>query len=269
MDKKTKYTTMSPKTTSKTNSPAPSGTFPGRHNAKDINAYNLAEKAFAESGIRLIDKLESFPRFSTKRSLARFIAKEKLFEQVLNVNGIVIECGVFNGAGLFTWAQLSNIHEPANYNRKIVGFDTFEGFPSVNKVDNTGVLVSRKGDLKGSSKEEIEMSLEKYQSERHLSHINNVSLVKGDFNITSEQYLRDNQHTVISLLYLDFDLYEPTKKALELFLPRMPKGAVVAFDEINCESFPGETLALHEVIGINHFKLNRFTFEPWISYIVL
>jgi hypothetical protein len=247
----------------------PNGAYEGRHSAKDKNAYNLAEQAFEKSNISLLDKLESFPRFSTKRSLARFIAKEKLFEQILHTNGIIVECGVFNGAGLFTWAQLSNIYEPTNYNRKIVGFDTFEGFPSVNSADNTGVLVSKEGDLKGSSIEEIELSIEKYNNERHLSHIKNVSLVKGNFNVTAEQYLKSNQHTIISLLYLDFDLYEPTKKALEVFLPRMPKGAIVAFDEINCESFPGETLALHEIIGINKYKINRFPFEPWISYIVL
>lgn len=192
-----------------------------------------------------------------------------MFEQILHINGIIVECGVFNGAGLFTWAQLSNIYEPTNYNRKIVGFDTFGGFPSVSSADNTGVLTSKEGDLKGSSIEEIELSMEKYNSERHLSHIKNVSLVKGDFNLTAEEYLEKNKHIVISLLYLDFDLYEPTKKALQLFLPRMPKGAIVAFDEINCESFPGETLAFHEVMGINNHKIKRFPFEPWISYIAL
>jgi hypothetical protein len=249
--------------------PLPNDAHKGRHSDKDRNAYGLAERAFESSSISLLDKLETFPRFSSKRSLARFIAKEKLFERILHINGIIVECGVFNGAGLFTWAQLSNIYEPINYNRKIVGFDTFEGFPNVNAADNTGVLTSIAGDLKGSALEEIELSLEKYNNERHLSHIKNVELVKGDFNTTAEKYIERHQHTIISLLYLDFDLYEPTKKALDLFLPRMPKGAIVAFDELNCESFPGETLALLETIGIDKYEIKRFPFEPWISYIVL
>jgi hypothetical protein len=249
--------------------PIPNGAYLNRHSNKDKNSYRLSEQAFEKSKINLIDKLESFPRFSTKRSLARFIAKEKLFQMILDVNGIIIECGVFNGAGLFTWAQLSNIYEPVNYNRKIVGFDTFEGFPSINSADNTGVLISKEGDLRGSSIEEIELSIEKYNNERHLSHIQNISLVKGDFGQTAERYIKDNQQTIISLLYLDFDLYEPTKKALEIFLPRMPKGGIVAFDELNCESFPGETLAFHETIGINKYEIKRFSFEPWISYIIL
>uniref|UniRef100_UPI00049100E1 TylF/MycF/NovP-related O-methyltransferase n=1 Tax=Microvirgula aerodenitrificans TaxID=57480 RepID=UPI00049100E1 len=203
------------------------------------------------------------------RALARFMAKEQLFQQILPITGVIVECGVYNGAGLFTWAQLSNIHEPVNYTRKIVGFDTFEGFPSVNAVDNQGSLHSRPGDICGSPLEELERSVEKYNSERHLAHIPNVELVKGDFTQTAAQYLEANPHTIISLLYLDFDLYEPTKKALELFLPRMPKGAIVAFDEINCESFPGETRALQEIVGIGTHEIRRFPFEPWVSYMVL
>ncbi|MBU3568193.1 hypothetical protein [Polynucleobacter alcilacus] len=81
----------------------PNGPYEGRHSAKDKNAYSLAEQAFEKSNISFLDKLESFPRFSIKRSLACFIAKENLFEQILHTNGIIVEFGVFNGAGLFTW----------------------------------------------------------------------------------------------------------------------------------------------------------------------
>ena len=48
----------------------------------------------------------------------------------------------------------------------------------------------------------------------------------------------------MSLLFLDFDLYEPTKAALEQFVPRMPRGAVLAFDELDNPIWPGETKAL-------------------------
>lgn len=236
---------------------------------KDLLTYALTEEAFNSSSISLLEKIEAFPRFTTKRALARFLAKQAIYQQIIPVTGAVVECGVFNGFGLFTWAQLANIFEPTNFTRKIIGFDTFEGFPSVSEQDNTGTLQSKKGDLRGSKLDEIKMSEEKYNSERHLSHISNIDFVQGDFNITSEQYLEDNQHLIVSLLYLDFDIYEPTKKALEVFLPRMPKGAIVAFDEINCDAFPGETLALHEVLGIGTREIRRFPFDPWISYFIL
>ena len=197
------------------------------------------------------------------------MAKYEIYKKIIDVNGIIIECGVFNGAGLFTWAQLQNIFEPVNYNRKIVGFDTFEGFPQVNTKDENNEKNYKKGDLKGENIHNFENSIKRYNMERHLSHIDNIELVKGDFMKTSEKYLDTNKHLIVSLLYLDFDLYEPTKKALEVFLPRMPKGAIICFDESNCINFPGETIAMLEELDIKKYVLQRFPFEPWISYIQL
>jgi hypothetical protein len=96
-----------------------------------------------------------------------------------------------------------------------------------------------------------------------------VQLIKGDFMQTGEQFLKDNPHLIVALLSLDFDLYEPTKKALELFLPRMPKGAVIVFDEVNEPDWPGETQALLESMVLNYHSLKRFSFDPQVSYIVL
>jgi len=210
--------------------------------------------------------LEAFARFSTKRSIARFLAKEKIFQEVLHINGSIIECGVFNGAGLFAWAQFSSIFEPVNHSRKIIGFDTFAGFPSVAAEDGD---TNKAGDLFGDSVEAMQKSIELYDSNRPVSHIPKVQLVAGDFMLTAEKYLQENPHLLVALLYLDFDLYEPTKKALEVFIPRMPKGAIIAFDELNCQNFPGETLALLESLDINKQRLMRSEIDPWISYFKL
>lgn len=253
-----------------TDTALPRGTHGARHNSKDKNAYALAETSFESSRIPLIDKLESFPRFATKRSLARFLVKHEIFKKILHTPGVIVECGVFNGAGLFTWAQLSNIYEPVNYTRKVVGFDTFSGFPDVNrKIDNAGNAKSKAGDLKGAGLGELQQSVQKLNEERHLSHIETVQLVPGDFLETGPAYIKANPHTVVSLLYLDFDLFEPTKAALTLLVPRMPKGAIIAFDELNCESFPGETQAVLETIGLGAHQMGRFPIDPWITYMQL
>lgn len=247
----------------------PTGTLPQRHSPRDRDAFALAKQAFEGSSLSMLDKLDAFPRFASKRSIARFLAKTELFKRVLNVNGSVVECGVFNGAGLFTWAHMSNIYEPANHSRKIIGFDTFEGFPGVDVRDNTGVLESKAGDLRGSPLDQLQLSVDKSRAERHLGHIDNIFLVQGDFLATVADYLDRNRHLLVALLYLDFDLYEPTRRALELFLPRMPKGAIVAFDELNCDSFPGETLAFLEALDIREARLERSPIDPWISFVQL
>jgi hypothetical protein len=74
---------------------------------------------------------------------------------------------------------------------------------------------------------------------------------------------------VVSLLYLDFDLYAPTKAAIDTLLPRMPKGAILAFDELNQAQWPGETMAVVESIGLRNLRIQRFPYVPQLSYAVL
>jgi hypothetical protein len=56
------------------------------------------------------------------------------------------------------------------------------------------------------------------------------------------------------LLYLVFDIYEPTKVALREIMPRVVKGGVVAFDELNCAEFAGETRALLEEMDLRELS---------------
>lgn len=255
--------------TSSGNSATPSGINEDRHSAQNREAYLYAVKAWESSQINIVDKLEAFPRFSTKRSIARFLVKNEIFQKIININGSIVECGVFNGAGLFTWASLSEIYEPVNYTRKIIGFDTFGGFPSVSDSDNLSIYKSKEGDLCGDTIDSIRESAKKHDCERSLGHIPKVELVQGDFMKTAPEFIEKNPHLLISLLYLDFDLYEPTKQALKLFTQRMSAGSIIAFDELNCCNFPGETIALLEFIENGNFKLHRSQIDPWISWITL
>ena len=81
--------------------------------------------------------------------------------------------------------------------------------------------------------------------------------------------MADNPHLVVSVLFLDFDLYEPTKVALEHFIPRMPKGAIIAFDELDNPIWPGETQALMDTVGINRLRIERLPWDPYIGYAVV
>ena len=49
-------------------------------------------------------------------------------------------------------------------------------------------------------------------------------------------------------------------------IPRMPKGSIVAFDELNHPGFPGETLALTELMNVNSLELKSSPYMPRISY---
>jgi hypothetical protein len=214
-------------------------------------------------------KLENFTKYVRRQHLKRFLAMYEVFKLAMPVKGSVVECGVFRGFGLMAWAKLSAMLEPENLTRRIYGFDTFQGFPSVTAEDRSSFADSRPGDLCADSYEELLDLIREYDRDRFLGHIPKVELVRGDMSKTIPEFVASHPHLVVSLLFLDADTYEPTRLALECFLPRMPKGAVVAFDELDNPIWPGETLAAIQAVGLNKLRLQRLEWDPYISFAVL
>lgn len=224
------------------------------------------EKYITESNGTFVWKMQNFTRFVPRQSLSRFLCRAELFKKILNLHGSIIELGVLGGFGLCSWAQLSSIYEPMNVNRKVIGFDTFRGFPSVSDNDTEAAVI---GDMACDSYEEILTFAKLFNTNRFFGNIEKIELVKGDILETIPAFLAENPHIVISLIYLDVDLYMPTKTALSYFLPRIPKGGVIAFDELNVREWKGESIALNEVIGFDKLKIERFGFEPNMSFAVI
>jgi hypothetical protein len=224
---------------------------------------------FSRSGDELPVRLANLSRYQRRAQVTRFAALYELFKLVLPVKGSIVECGVFRGSSFMTLAQLSAALEPTNLTRRLYGFDSFEGFPAVSAADRPAQTGARIGDLASDSYVELSELIEIYDTDRFLGHIPKVSLVRGDVLHTIPEFVETNQHLLVSLLFLDLDLYEPTQVALRHFLPRMPKGAVVAFDELDNPLWPGETLAMLEETREQKLELRRFEFDPYISYAVL
>lgn len=214
-------------------------------------------------------KLENFPKYVRRQHLKRFLALYEIFKIILPVKGSIVECGVFKGFGTMSWAKLSAMLEPENLTRRIYAFDTFAGFPSVRSEDSTSVANVVEGGLAADSYEELSSLIAEYDKDRFLGHIDKVHLIKGDIRATLPAFLTDHPHLIVSLLFLDADLFEPTKTALEMLAARIPRGGLIAFDELDNPMWPGETLALLETIGIRNLRLRRFDWDPYISFAVI
>jgi len=241
----------------------------------DLASRSALEQYFAESPGSATEKLENFAKYVPRQNLARFLARYELFKLIKGIQGSIVECGVLFGGGLMSFAKLSTILEPYNFQRRIIGFDTFTGFPSIDRMDLKGRQERKSAHLKkhgfsaNEAYEDILRAVALYDMTRYLNHFPKDEVVKGDFAVTAKQYLSDYPHLVVSCLYLDFDIYKPTKIALGHFLPRMPKGAVLVFDELNEEAFPGETIAVMEMLDLTSIRIRRFEFEPRISYAII
>ena len=232
--------------------------------------YKKPKNFFTISKASTTDKLKNFSKYVRRQDIARFMVYHELFKKQIGIKGSVVECGVHQGGSLMSWAKISSILEPYNCHRKIIGFDTFKGFPKVSKIDKNNKIV-KKGMFseKFNILDDIKLSIKDYDKNRFINHISKIELIKGDATKTIPQFLRKNKHLLISLLFLDFDIYKPTFIALKYFLPRMSKGAIIVFDELNNKQWPGETIALLKKFNINKHKINNFQFEPNISYIIL
>ena len=244
---------------------------PKNQSPQDIKQFERVNDFFLSDEGSIINKIDAFPKYASRQALAKFLTKYEIFQKILHVNGSIIEAGVLHGGGTLAWAKLSSILEPTNHTRKIIGFDTFAGFPSINDKDKKGTDGSllKIGELKGSTQKSVTEAVSIYDENRPLNHIPKVELVEGDIVNTAPAYIKENPHLVISMLYLDVDLYQPTKVMLETFLPVMPKGAVIVFDELNAKMFPGETVAVDEILGIRNLEIKRFTFDSYVSYAVV
>lgn len=228
------------------------------------------EKLFDDSPCPTEHKLANFPKYVRRQEIARFLCRYEIFKRQLNVKGSVVECGVHHGGGVMTWAQISATLEPYNYHRKIVGFDTFRGFPAVALQDGHGINARAGAFGEGYDiHAELTRAVDEFDENRFINHKQKVELVRGDANQTIPQYLSDNPHLVVSLLYLDFDIYQPTVTALKVLLPRIPKGGIIAFDEVNNQEWPGETLAMLEQLELRNHRLECLQFEPNVSFVQL
>lgn len=243
--------------------------MPLRTDKEKDSVLQLA-KIMQESSLSDFEKATHFSLFAPRQSIASFLFRYEIFKRILNIHGSILECGVAYGSGLMSFALLSSIFEPVNHTRKIVGFDTFAGFPEISTKDNKkGDPNAKAGGLKIDSFEEIQKCVKAFDQNRFIGHIEKVQLVKGDLIKTAPAYLKKNPQLTVALLYLDLDIYEPTRMALKTFLPRMPKGAIIAFDQLNHPDWPGETLALEESLGIKNLKIQRFPFDSIRSYAVI
>ena len=212
--------------------------------------------------------LQNLGLYVTRQNLSRMLFIHELYKKIINVHGVIIEFGVRWGQNLALFQNLRGIYEPYNYNRKIIGFDTFAGFPQVHSNDGN---VVEDGDYSVTKDYDayLDEVLQYHESESPIPHIKKYEIIKGDATKTLENYLKENPQTIIALAYFDFDLYIPTKKCLELIADFLTKGSVIGFDELNCKEFPGETIALKEVLGLKKFALQRSPLNPLISYFVV
>ena len=201
-----------------------------------------------------------YNQFSLWGDLDRFtklLARYELFRLIADKPGDIVEGGVLKGVGLLYWAKLIEIFNPRS-RRKVVGFDTFEGYPSNSSKTHDRKTARNFKRIQITDGHDVSMATIKEIAEQQgLGH--RIELVKGKAEQSFPAYIKKNPGFRISLLNLDFVLYDPTLAALKHFYPNVVYGGVVALDEYAIAG-AGESEAVDEFLTGKNLKLLAF---PW------
>ena len=214
--------------------------------------------------------LENIGLFLNTKNLSRILFMNFIYQKILDIQGVVIEFGTRWGQNISLFSALRGIYEPYNIQRKIIAFDTFEGFPSISSKDG-GDNCIKTGNLNVTKNYEnyLDVIMDFQEKDNPVSHIKKYVIRKGDAVIELKKYLEDNPQTIVSMVFFDLDLYEPTKICLQLIKPHLVKGSLLAFDQLCTDNFPGETIALKETFNLNEIKLHRYRYSTQVSYFIL
>ncbi|KOC31913.1 TylF/MycF/NovP-related O-methyltransferase [Clostridium botulinum] len=242
----------------------------GNSNIEEKSNREKFYDVFTKCPIPSNEVLSNLGLFISRQSLSRILFMNELYKKIIDVHGSVIEFGVRWGQNLALFESFRGMYEPFNYNRKIIGFDTFSGFTSIDEKDgNSSVIIDGAYSVSENYEEYLEEILKYHESESPISHIKKYELIKGDATVKIHEYLEANPETIIALAYFDFDIYKPTKECLQAIKSHLTKGSIIGFDELNYYNFPGETLALKEVLGLDKYRIQRSPLSPLQSYIII
>jgi 3-O-methyltransferase len=213
---------------------------------------------------------KNLPLYLRREVLADLLLADTLYRRILDVPGVVMEFGSRWGRRLAMFATLRELYEPYNFTRRVIGFDTFAGFPEVSAEDGSHPAL-RQGAFAVTDDypAHLEAVLEVHERESFLSHLRRYSIEVGDVQTTLPRYLREHAETLISLAYFDLDLYRPTKACLREIAPRLVPGSVIAFDELAQSAFPGETRAVLEELDLSRVRLEQVPFHPYPVFAVV
>lgn len=202
--------------------------------------------------------LISLGLYMRSSALAKILFINELYELITPIPGVIMEFGTWWGQNLALFENLRAIYEPFNQNRRIIGFDTFRGYPDVGANDVAGETIKVGGyTVSEQYRPYLEQLLDYHERNNVLANIKKHTIIEGDVTETAPRFFAENPETIVALAYFDLALYGPTKTCLQALKPHLVRGSVVMFDELNSKDYPGETIAFKEVFRSEKVTLRR------------
>jgi len=234
---------------------------------EDIDFQDRLIDLFMNSPIPKNEIIDNLCLYSTRMNLSRIMFLNDLYREIINIPGVIIEFGPRWGANLALFSMLRGMYEPFNHTRKILGFDSFQGFVSIDEADGSTLAVGDCGVCEGYENH-LEEILLCHELESPISQKKKFELRKGDAAVELNRYLQEHPETTIAYAHFDLVVHTPTRRCLEMIKPLLTKGSIVSLAQFGYSRFPGETLAFQEVFGSSRCRLQRSPISSGMVYFV-
>src|SRR5689334_17724305 len=111
-----------------------------RGSAQQQEARARLEDLFRRTPLPPNQLLTNLGLYMRSSVLAKLLYVNELYEHIIDVPGAVMEFGVWWGQNLCLFESLRAVYEPYNHARKVIGFDTFEGYSRPDTQDGASDL---------------------------------------------------------------------------------------------------------------------------------
>lgn len=163
----------------------------------------------------------------------------KLVSQFKDINGSIIECGVWRGG------MIAGIADVMGSNRNYYLFDSFEGLPDAKEIDGQTAIDWQADKESAGYYDNCKAEMEWAQKAMVLAGVTNkTSFIKGWFDDTVPQFKVEEP---IAVLRLDGDWYDSTMVCLDHLFPKVAEGGLIILDDYY--AWDGCSKALHDYLS--------------------
>jgi hypothetical protein len=225
---------------------------------------NLELKTYSQS---FFDCFNSFILSDDRRVFNKLVARTLLYNEVKDVPGDIVECGVFKGTGLYTFLKLKNIYNP-NSSKKVIGFDFFNTDKLIESIKDTTDKETMETLFKGRNFNHEDSFKDLLRDKLLLDGFadTDFDLIAGDISLTSKEFALNNPGAKISLLYIDLDIEEPTYNTLINLWDNITKGGLIVFDEYGYHKWT-ESLGVDRFIKEKNLEIKSLNYACPTAYI--
>ncbi len=248
----------------------------------ESSVITYSNKESLEARYELFELFKKYPATieETERSLglfirgsllARIFATRELYEKIVMLPGVIIDLGTWRGQTAVLCENLRAIFEPMHLNRRIICFDTFEGYSGFSDKDKPTELHKDGTYNVGSDYvnllNDILILHEKNNAMGH--NFGKHKVIKGDCRVTVPKFFKEHSNEVVSLAFFDINAYEPTWDAFQYIYKRLVPGGVIAFWQLTRDAIMAEgSVYADNILNTYNHTLYRSQFYPGLCYLV-